>query len=176
MQKRKSRQRVFSVAVAFLMLVTSAAAVLNRRRSRCLVTDLNGFDRGAAHLHRHDGRATRRRPTAAGYPVSPQPGLLPGTRHRRDRSARSRPTATIFAACMTQPLPQSAAARKIYDYSVAFNGFAAVLTGAQAAQLASQPRCLGDLRKGEAAGRHPHHARLSRSLRSRWRLVPGVRR
>lgn len=137
MQKRKSRQRVFSVAVAFLMLVMSASAVAQQAPLQVPADEFEGFDRGARTyivMMSEVPAGSYRGGTAGLAATRPAPGTridgnAPHVRAYRDH-LRGRHDAALASV---------GGATKIYDYSVAFNGFAAVLTGAQAALLARSP-------------------------------------
>jgi subtilisin family serine protease len=137
MQKRKSRQRVFSVAVAFLMLVMSASAVAQQAPLQVPSNEVDGFDRGPRTyivMMSEEPAGAYRGGTAGFAATRPAPGTrldvtAPHVSAYRDH-LRGRHDAALASV---------GGASKIYDYGVAFNGFAAVLTGAQAALLARNP-------------------------------------
>ena len=137
MQKRKSRQRVFSVAVAFLMLVMSASAVAQQAPLQVPTNEIDGFDRGPRTyivMMSEEPAGAYRGGTAGFAATRPEPGTridvnAPHVSAYRDH-LRGRHDAALASV---------GGGSKIYDYGVAFNGFAAVLTGAQAALLARDP-------------------------------------
>jgi hypothetical protein len=137
MQKRKSRQRVFSVAVAFLMLVMSASAVAQQAPLQVPSNEIDGFDRGPRTyivMMSEEPAGAYRGGTAGFAATRPASGTRIDVTAPHVRAYRDHLRGTHDAA-----LASVGGANKVYDYGVAFNGFAAVLTGAQAAQLARIP-------------------------------------
>ena len=79
-------------------------------------------------------------------PVAAYTGGVPGiaaTKPAKGKKINDEdPNVVRYSALLKEKhsqLAQKVSAKKIYDYTVAFNGFAAELTGSQAAQLANDP-------------------------------------
>ena len=137
MQKRKSRQRVFSVAVAFLMLVLSASVAAQQAPLQVPSNEVDGFDRGPRTyivMMSEEPAGAYRGGTAGFAATRPAPGTRIDVNAPHVRAYRDYLRGGHDAA-----LASVGGANKIYDYDVAFNGFAAVLTGAQAALLSRTP-------------------------------------
>lgn len=137
MQKRKSRQRFLGVAVAFLISVTSAGAFGQQVPLEVPSDGLSGFERGPRTyivMMSEEPAGAYRGGTPGFAATRPAPGTRIDVTAPHVRAYRDHLSGRHDAA-----LASVGGASKIYDYGVAFNGFAAVLTGAQAALLARNP-------------------------------------
>ncbi|MEJ7720728.1 MAG: protease inhibitor I9 family protein [Ilumatobacteraceae bacterium] len=99
-----------------------------------------------------------------------------------DKLATDSSNVVRYRAALTnshdQVLDRAGVARstKIYDYSVATNGFAARINGRQAAALRSQPGVESVQPARLERPGHDHHPEVPRTQHQRWRLVQGPSR